>query len=171
MILSINNVELRSALIHNVLMHFQAECFDHAGGLVDEFMKGEHNETAAGNHLRLHARALCPGHQCQSERPVSISSPSPEVEKSDKPPQSECPPGAPPSGFGTGLTPEQVEAAIKNDEGFYGGKCPPPAETVLAEGVVKAGQHVTHNLATGEVKTEPIIGCVLDDQPEPPTAA
>jgi len=129
MITSVRNAELAPAQIHNILMHFQADCFDHAAGLVDECMKDEPSQFVVGNMLRVHARAICPGFQCQSERPVSISSPSNEVEKSDK----------------------------------------PPVETVLAEGVVRAGEHVTLNLATGEVKTKPIEADYVPESPESST--
>jgi len=131
----IDNVEGRSQ-VHNILMHFQAECFDHAAGLSDEFGSCKPGPLAIiatsaviADALRQHARAVCPGYQCQSERPVSISSPSNEVEKSDK----------------------------------------PPVETVLAEGVVRAGEHVTLNLATGEVKTKPIEADYVPESPESST--
>ena len=88
----IDNVEGRSQ-VHNILMHFQAECFDHAAGLSDEFGSCKPGPLAIiatsaviADALRQHARAVCPGYQCQSERPVSIPSPSTEVEKSDMPP-------------------------------------------------------------------------------------
>ena len=72
--------------LHNLFLQVQADAFQHAAGLVDESLR-DVDVKGPGIHLRQHARAIWPG----------------------APPQSECPPGAPPMGYrehGTDYVPE-----------------------------------------------------------------
>jgi len=78
----IDNTQGRIEL-HNILMHFQADCFDHAAGLVDEAVSQDASPLALGTMLRQHAKAVCPGFQCQSERVMSPPAATPVLTGQD----------------------------------------------------------------------------------------
>jgi hypothetical protein len=58
----------RPEAIHQALLHFQAECFDHAAGLVDQGASEGRLPSELATLLRLHAQAVCPGQVSTSAR-------------------------------------------------------------------------------------------------------
>jgi hypothetical protein len=90
---SVITADPRPEAIHQALLRFEAECFDHAAGLVLDQAPTAVDPVGVRSiaaYLLSHALAVCPGHVTDPHLlnpPMSIPSTSDEAVKMDTPPQ------------------------------------------------------------------------------------